>query len=716
MAADEPEPPPAGEIIKVLGFGDAAVPDVLNCMASADPDFDIECPTLREAVMYANSSAEPSMDTIMLSAGTYTLTTTGADEVFPSCEDLPTPTEQNPPEFTNVPDASIGDLDITESLIIQGAGADLTIVEWGDWGAGPDPALTERVFHVYNPTEDVFAEFHGLQVANGLLLKQYLCEGPDTDVDPLPPEPLPTEWWGIRAGGGIAVGAAANTVLHDPNVTGDENSAGRGGGLPPDDPGGVIKGEYIVTLNEVVILSNWSDGDGGGLYNAGPLTAYRVGLIANHSGTNGGGLYNEGNTLFDTMVIEDNDAEGGGGIFVTGNPGIPVEIHNSTISYNDAIGGGGISGRVVPVRIVNSTISSNSGFDVGGGLYSNGSFELVHVTIAYNRARLVFSSADFGGAGINLFNSGNAGVTMIDTLVAHNTMEPDGGEPSSSNCGCTGGENNCIDGDRNIETLGYNLADDTSCNMNWIGDIENVDAMIGPLADNGGLTETHALLAGSPALGAGIKIADLDFDQRGLPREDPPDIGALEAQTPSMNLIKEIAGYIDADGSGDLSVGDTVNYLYTVQNTGEPDPTGITDLTGVTLTDNMLGALALSDDAGDGIGNIAAGDEETATAAYLVQAEDAGTDIVNEATADSDQTEPVSDTAQISVAAAGSDEPPPDDGGDADAVVTTSSSGGGGGGGCSLQTARPATVDPAFPALLLGALVWLGGRRCRAAR
>ena len=584
MAADEPVPPPPGDVINVTGFDDAAEPAIENCTQLLDdPEFDIECPTLREAVMYANSSAEPSMDTIMLSEGTYTLTTMGADEEFLPCEIDPSETA---PEFTNIPDASIGDLDITESLIIQGAGADLTIVQWDAWGAEPDPAMTERVFHVYNPVEDVFAEFYGLQVANGLLLKQYICEGPPTDSPPEEPEePLPTEWLGMRAGGGIAVGAAANTVLHDPNVTGDENSAGRGGGLAPDDPGGVIKGEYIVTLNEVVIHSSWSDGDGGGLYNAGPLTAYRVGLIGNHSGTNGGGLYNEGNTLFDTMVIEDNEAEGGGGIFVTGNPDMPVEIHNTTISYNDAIGGGGISGRVVPVRIVNSTISSNSGFDVGGGLYSNGSFELVHVTVAYNRARLVFSSADFGGAGINLFNSGNAGVTMIDTLVAHNTMEPEGGEPSSSNCGCTGGENNCIDGDRQIETLGYNLADDTSCNLNWIGDLEVADAMIGPLADNGGLTETHALLEGSPATDAGgLTEPPTTFDQRGVARDDLPDIGAFE--------IPAAAPEPAADGGG---------------------------------------------------------------------------------------------------------------------------GGGGGGGGCMLS-ARSTAVDPAIPALLLGALIWLGARRCRAAR
>ena len=239
-------------------------------------------------------------------------------------------------------------------------------------------------------------------------------------------------------------------------------------------------------------------------------------------------------TTFDAALIDANEADGGGGMFVTGNQDLPVAIYNSTISNNRAIGGGGIGGRVIPVTIVNSTISGNDGRDVGGGLYSNGSFELVHVTIANNRARLVDSNADFGGAGINLFNAGNVGVTLINTLLSDNTLEPAGREITSSNCGCTGDQNTCIDNARKIVTEGYNLADDTSCNLNEIGDIENVDAMIGPLADNDedGLEDTHALLDGSPAIAAGIAIAGVTTDQRGVTRDDPPDIGAFEEPEP----------------------------------------------------------------------------------------------------------------------------------------------------------------------------------------
>lgn len=52
------------------------------------------------------------------------------------------------------------------------------------------------------------------------------------------------------------------------------------------------------------------------------------------------------------------------------------------------------------------------------------------------------------------------------------------------------------------------------------------------LADNGGPTQTIALLPGSPAIDAGVRIAGITTDQRGVPRDhgSSPDIGAFEAQ------------------------------------------------------------------------------------------------------------------------------------------------------------------------------------------
>ena len=84
---------------------------------------------------------------------------------------------------------------------------------------------------------------------------------------------------------------------------------------------------------------------------------------------------------------------------------------------------------------------------------------------------------------------------------------------------------------------GYNLEDRDDCGLDQGGDLTNTDSALGPLADNGGPTWTHAPLLGSPAVDA-ARCLDLITDQRGYPRPvdhrqvpdaaDGCDIGAVE--------------------------------------------------------------------------------------------------------------------------------------------------------------------------------------------
>jgi len=87
-------------------------------------------------------------------------------------------------------------------------------------------------------------------------------------------------------------------------------------------------------------------------------------------------------------------------------------------------------------------------------------------------------------------------------------------------------------------SVGYNLSSDTSCatDLNQIAsDKNNVDPKLDVLALNSpGLTQTHALLAGSPALGAGMAVVGVTVDQRGITRDATPDIGAYEELTPPV--------------------------------------------------------------------------------------------------------------------------------------------------------------------------------------
>jgi len=94
-----------------------------------------------------------------------------------------------------------------------------------------------------------------------------------------------------------------------------------------------------------------------------------------------------------------------------------------------------------------------------------------------------------------------------------------------------------------ITSHGYNLSSDDTCKLNGPGDLNNHDPLLGPLQNNGGATQTMALLPGSPAIDGGNPSGCTDnqghllkTDQRGMPRPDPEDrggcdVGAYERQS-----------------------------------------------------------------------------------------------------------------------------------------------------------------------------------------
>jgi hypothetical protein len=509
--------------------------------------------SLREAVLSVNAGANVgdcvavvtteaygTNDTITLPAGTYSLTVTGLDESWTGTD----------PNFTpvNVPNAAIGDLDIMKSVRIVGtAGADATTILWD--ASIPtvfDPlnpgASGDRIFHVYTTAvATVNVAIEGVTIQGGRTFEEFIGFGPDGTGSPTV---QPTEYYLRRAGGGLAVGAAAAVVQIDPALVGDENAAGRGGSQKPGVPG-VPGPTFGLTLTGVKVLSNQAQGDGAGIYAGAPMTATNVVVSGNTSTVNGGGVYNEGVTLITNSTISGNAAEGGGGVFLTGTN--TVTISGTTLSNNRAVGGGAVSGRSgVTINMVNSTLSGNLGSDVGAGLYHQGPASLRFVTIANN---ISGADAPTAGSGINVFPSGAVAVALKNVLLAANkvgwdsTAEPAGpADPAalaSANCGYTGSS-------MAITSSGNNLSSDASCTtLTQTTDINNVDPLIGALASNGGLTQTHALLAGSPALSAGAADASVTTDQRGEARETPPDIGAFE-----LDNINEGGGGGGGGGGG----------------------------------------------------------------------------------------------------------------------------------------------------------------------
>jgi hypothetical protein len=319
------------------------------------------------------------------------------------------------------------------------------------------------------------------------------------------------------------------------------------------DGGGGIANNGSLVLSTSAVTDNRSL-FGGGLYNTGALTL-TLSNVSNNvalpsfgvSFPGGGGIRNEATaslTIIDSDVT-DNQAEEGGGISNSGALG----LNRVTISGNTATGsaphgiaaggrGGGIFTFVGSFTAENVTISGNTAAALdgvsggsggrGGGILGGEDWSLINVTIAQNLATSLPDASqpeDEGeGGGILYTVSGDA--SLRNTIVARNQATR-GGD-------CSGP----------ITSLGNNIDSDGSCNV----DGSKIDPLIAPLADNGGPTQTHALIQGgcpsdacilpSPAIDAGASAACPATDQRGDPRPfdgdgdgiGECDIGAYEVQ------------------------------------------------------------------------------------------------------------------------------------------------------------------------------------------
>jgi CSLREA domain-containing protein len=251
-----------------------------------------------------------------------------------------------------------------------------------------------------------------------------------------------------------------------------------------------------VQLNGLTVTGGLLPGNGGGIRNAGNLLLEGATVTGNRAFGLGGGLDDEGTAFVDGSTVAGNQGGLGGGLHVGGT----AYIQNSTISGNLAGGygatghGGGIDGSGgTALQVQSSTVTGNQSFNAalsGGGI----------------------SSAPFAAVDN----------TIIANNVAH-TEDQTGG--AASNC------------DGPVDTHGHNLSDTSDCGLDSQSDQHGVPVSLGPLADNGGWTDTVAILPGSAAVdtGAGCPIGD----QRGVsrPRGQSCDIGAYELAAPLVSTV-----------------------------------------------------------------------------------------------------------------------------------------------------------------------------------
>jgi hypothetical protein len=361
------------------------------------------------------------------------------------------------------------------------------------------------------------------------------------------------------SGNGVSddAGAIENSgTLTVGNSTFNSNSANYGGGA--------ITNSGTATISSSTFNSNLCIyGGAGAITNSGVLTLNYSTLSGNRKDPNspgygggandaqGGAIANWGALTINNSTISGNDAKGGnsgatasglstgtgngmgGGIYTSGGT---LSINSSTIADNEAIGG--------------STAGlSYAGTASGGGLYiAGGSVSINNSTLADNQAISgagTVPGTEYGGG---IYNAAGPGaLQMYDTILADNSAGTAGPDMEGG-----------------VTSLGHNLIGNSSGGSGFAAsDLVNVNPQLGPLQNNGGPTQTMALLPGSPAIDAGDNTSAPAYDQRGpgFPRivNGTIDIGAFEVQngSPPQASSLAVSGFpspIQAGASGSFMV------------------------------------------------------------------------------------------------------------------------------------------------------------------
>ncbi len=344
---------------------------------------------------------------------------------------------------------------------------------------------------------------------------------------------------GSGFGGGVwNVGPSASYTHNGGSIS--ENNLFGGDGM------GLANGnDSTMTLNDVTCNANIDFASSFGGYggcisnNGGTVTVNRSTITNNFAEANAGGLYSEdGTVLIDETTISGNNTAGsGGGIFhEEDDGGGTVTVLHSLVANNSSGGMGGgimnVGGSDAELFLRNVTVSGNrSGRAPGSGVANDSG------TVEINNSTITLNGFDLSGGGESSEAAGlyNRPITFPGTVTVSNSIVAGNGvvvSAPSVDCGGIA-----------FISLDYNLiGDGTGCTgftgtNDLVGTAGSpIDAMLDVLQGNGGLTDTHALLAGSPAIdtanpatpGTGSPACEGD-DQRTFNRLDGLcDRGAFE--------------------------------------------------------------------------------------------------------------------------------------------------------------------------------------------
>lgn len=309
--------------------------------------------------------------------------------------------------------------------------------------------------------------------------------------------------------------------------------------------GGGILNSATLTLNDCTLTENTATGKngiyfqanngglgrGGAIFNDGTLTVNRCAFTRTTNGNRAIGGVGAAAPTADGVFRTGGDGGAGFGGAIFNDTGATLTVNASTFSGNTGAGGAGGDG----------TGTGGAGGEGVGAIFNQGTMTLTGVTLSGNagnggiggrRGQAPFTNgADGTGRGSV---RAAAGVNVVrNSLIAGNTRTPSGS----------------TDVFGTFISSGFNLigVGDTSTGFNQTSDqvgttAAPVNPMLGPMQNNGGPTDTMALLAGSPALDAGFAFGN-SIDQRSQtrPKDNPAtanatggdgsDIGAFEADT-----------------------------------------------------------------------------------------------------------------------------------------------------------------------------------------
>jgi CSLREA domain-containing protein len=284
--------------------------------------------------------------------------------------------------------------------------------------------------------------------------------------------------------------------------------------------------------------------------NTGSLTLHDSHASKNGTGgiTNLGALIVNGGTLSDNGKFDVGATESGAGLLNA--PGATAVLNDTTLNGNVGLEAGAIYNQGA-LTLNRSTIVGSEGQNSCNAIFNFGVSPATYASLTLNNSTISVhtSSSDTVCSAIghvSLYNStisfnGGHQIVFFQVGVETSVLTIENSVIASK----FGAGTNCSGSGLNVNSLGHNLADDSTCRLTGPGDQVVADAGLALLADNGGATPTVALLSGSPARDTGNDATCLATDQRGIARPLDGDadgtarcdVGAYEAGVPRLPAL-----------------------------------------------------------------------------------------------------------------------------------------------------------------------------------